>query len=56
MDKPARLADIGRAALIEERDPKQRNEGCRDQSLSFIEVVAFANLTTKRMTVDRHSC
>jgi len=55
MDKPAGLADIGSTALVEERDPKKRNKGCRDQSLSFIEVVTFADLTAERMRVDRYS-
>jgi hypothetical protein len=45
MDKTARLADIGAAALVEEVKSEKREKCCRDQRFSFIEIIAFANLT-----------
>ena len=56
MNKSTGLTDICRAALVEKRQSKQRDKGRWDQSLSFIEIVAFANLTAERMGIDRHPC
>ena len=54
MDKPTRLADISRTALVEKRYPKERDKGRWNQRLSFIEVAALANLATERMGIDRN--
>jgi hypothetical protein len=56
MNKSARLADVGRTALVEKRYSKKGNKGCRDQGLSFVEVVAFANLAAERMIINRYPC
>jgi hypothetical protein len=45
MDKSAELTDISCAALVEKRQPKQRDKCRRDQSFSLVEVIAFAELT-----------
>jgi hypothetical protein len=54
MDKSARLAHIRRTALVKKWQSKQRKKCRWNESFSLIEVVAFADVATEWMGIDRH--